>query len=92
MRRGAHTPEVSKFDGQWSSVGTGNDRAQRSPGRLIQRVDDGERTPRTRGSVGAPPLGEGARSLWAPRGPSHSRPSGRLALIPPARSFCNRGD
>ena len=29
-------------------------------------------TPRTRDSAGAPPLGEGARSLWAPRGASHS--------------------
>ena len=41
-------------------------------GEIIQRVDVGAHTPRTRGSAGAPPLGEGARSLWAPRGASHS--------------------
>ena len=39
---------------------------------IIQRVDVGAHTPRTRGSAGAPPLGEGARSLWAPCGASHS--------------------
>ena len=38
----------------------------------IQRVGDVAHTPRMRGSAGAPPLGEGARSLWAPRGASHS--------------------
>ena len=39
----------------------------------IQRVGDVAHTPRMRGSAGAPPLGEGARSLWAPRGASHRR-------------------
>ena len=39
----------------------------------IQRVGDVAHTPRMRGSAGAPPLGEGARSLWAPRGASQGR-------------------
>ena len=59
---------------------------------ITQRVDVGAHTQRTRGSVVAPPLGEGARSLCPLRGgrrdaesPSRTRPTTQ-------RAVCHRGE
>ena len=56
---------------------------------ITQRVDVGAHTQRTRGSVVAPPLGEGARSLCPLRGgrrdaesPSRTRPATRRRSEP----------